>query len=1051
MKKLLIALLYLVFSVLSSMAQPAISGIIVPKFMADTTKTTGQGPRIPVVFRAKLTGLTSNTTYRYETKAICLSYINGMTPDFDGPTSTGAANPIYMHQNGNFTMASNPSFSNLGGYDSLLTNASGEYEGWFAFEPTGNVRFNSGNFIHPRVIINNGVVGNSTNLTYLTLVDSILTLSIGTASNQASGVYSRSLAKNKNIAVLWDNINATGRPISCAIIENDGLSIKSAPTPTNYPLFYRDQVDSFSGAWGTLMPNSNSNGIRRVDNRNLSDGSLVYFNSDADGIWPTGNKNTINPSVGFNAIKIDSNDVPLQPGPLFTFEKSSYYVNENGGTVTIAIKNKYPIFATANITASLKIGGSATIADFNFASSTITFTTTDTINYFSIPINNDLFIEGDEVFYLHLSNLGIGGSIGVDSITAITIIDDDFPLPEVIIQPTKKMVSEWVTSSTFDVVLSAKARVPASVTINAISGSASTNDYTFNSMILNFNVGDSIKSVPFGIVDDAIQESLELFYLQISNPIGAVLGINTDTITIIDNDFPRYTISQINTINANTGIADSIGKKYDLTGLVYGINYRPSGLQFVMRDNTAGITIFKAIGNLGYNVKEGDSIRVIGTVTQFNGLTEFNADTLLYYSNNKKIKIPTIVTKLDEAAENDLIRINSVQFDSPIATWPTVASIISVHTATDTFIIRLQLANSDILGTSTPQGAFDVVGLGSQFDNTNPYTSGYQLVPRFLSDIIPVAPPAIVTVDTSLITIAESGGQVKIKFKISNVNGNSTTVNLINSGTANASTDYNSPPMAVTFPPSAANGDSIILSYTIIDDTEVESSETINVSILPSFNAIVVGKSKTIIINDNDIAPVKFTIDSLPFSVNENVGIVRVKVKISNVNGLASSGMVTFSGTAVFGIDYLAAPATFLFPANAANGDSVFVTYGIIDDGLYEPTPETIKSSFSTVNNAIMNGGKEQIITIVDNDINGIKQASAFSELYVYPNPSSGSISILFANRFYKITIINSIGQKINQLETNEKVQTIDGLNAGVYFVNVCGDGFSITKRIVVL
>ncbi|HEX5624567.1 MAG TPA: hypothetical protein VFX48_01015, partial [Saprospiraceae bacterium] len=41
----------------------------------------------------------------------------------------------------------------------------------------------------------------------------------------------------------------------------------------------------------------------------------------------------------------------------------------------------------------------------------------------------------------------------------------------------------------------------------------------------------------------------------------------------------------------------------------------------------------------------------------------------------------------------------------------------------------------DIHGEMPPMGKFDVAGLGSQFDATLPYLDGYQIMPRYKSDI----------------------------------------------------------------------------------------------------------------------------------------------------------------------------------------------------------------------------------------------------------------------------------------------------------------------------
>ncbi len=1147
----------------NSIAQPAITGILVPQFMADNTAGVGEGPRTPFVLRAKITGLTASATYRYRIQAVCFSYGAGLS---DAATSYGAGNEIFIRQSGSFGYSSSASLAVAGGYDSIVSNSSGEYEGWFGIEPTGNARFTAGNYIHARIVINTGVTGNTTSANYLTVTDSTKTLTYGIGATQGTGVWSKSQATDKNIAVLWDNITATGSPLGCAIVENDGIAYRSATSPINYPLYYRNNVDSFSGAWGTIIPNNNASGVRRIENRKLSDGTLYYANFDADGIWPTGAVTTINPSGGYTAIKLDSSDVPLIPMPTFYFGQTAYSVNENGTSLDIEVKYQNPDFTATNVTVSVKTGGSAnsgsdytfgnttltfaptdtkkvitipivndltvegnetfilrlsnptnngllksdsvttitiidddfttpvfhfrpvvysvgeaganaTIvvkcfnpaalataltvsvkaggtatqgSDFSFATTTLNFAAADTMKTIVIPITNDLAVEGNETFLLSLSNASSGTIIDADSVATITIIDDDFAPLSATLSASKQTVGEAVGTVTITVKLSAPATLASSVNLAASNATATSGDYSFANTTLNFGIGDSVKTATATITDDALVEGNEYFIITLSNPVNLVLGtITADTINITDNDYPRYTIGQISTVNATTGVADSLGKKYDEVGIVYGINYRPAGLQFVIRDNTGGITAFKSTGNYGYTVKEGDSVRIPGTVAQFNGLTEFNADTVIVLATNKAIKTPVVITKLVEANENDLVRINGVQFVTAITTWPTAAANISVRNATDTIIIRLQLANSDILGTAAPVGTFDIIGLGSQFDATNPYTTGYQLFPRFLSDIISSNPVPTITADVLPVSVNENVGIVSVKLKISNVNSLASTVNIANTGTATAGTDYTASASTAIFPASAQNGDSIIVTYTIVDDALIESSETIIVGFTAGSNASIIGTSKTITILDND-APATITIDTTTRTFNENAGMVKVKVKINNVNGKITTATLAFTGTATSGVDYTAPSATLSFPANALNGDSVMVSYTITDDLLYEPTPETIITSYTAGANCAITGASVQTIKIADNDANGINTKGNTASLVVYPNPSNGELRITSASELVNVKLIDLLGNEIMSRESQSNTVLLQNIAKGLYIIIAQTHDGIATQRIIV-
>ncbi len=156
-------------------------------------------------------------------------------------------------------------------------------------------------------------------------------------------------------------------------------------------------------------------------------------------------------------------------------------------------------------------------------------------------------------------------------------------------------------------------------------------------------------------------------------------------------------------------------------------------------------------GTIGYdgtfwtNTNNGDSVQVTGVVTQYNGLTEFtpvNSSTVL--ATNIPYT-PRIVTcgnvRLDgETYEAQLIRINGVTAvhntsGANVTTWTTSGSGTNyrILVGNDSVEIRIY-SSTNIANSPVPPFPFDVVALVSQFDASAPYTSGYQILPRSLSD-----------------------------------------------------------------------------------------------------------------------------------------------------------------------------------------------------------------------------------------------------------------------------------------------------------------------------
>jgi hypothetical protein len=226
----------------------------------------------------------------------------------DGPTTSGAGNIIYVNADNSFTRTSSTGFSTPGQYGEFTTDGTGSYTGWFITEPSGNSRFIPGGYIYIRVRLNDGAGGTSP-VTYLTTADSVKVLNFSTQNSDTAGtgIYGNSFAASKDFAFLYDNPSGSGRPITGTLIENDGTANTTA---NNYTLFYNDNVNEVSGAWGAIIPNQINNGIRRIERRALSNGSIVFSNTDADGVWPS-SANTVNPTGGLTPIVITSGDAPL--------------------------------------------------------------------------------------------------------------------------------------------------------------------------------------------------------------------------------------------------------------------------------------------------------------------------------------------------------------------------------------------------------------------------------------------------------------------------------------------------------------------------------------------------------------------------------------------------------------------------------------------------------------------------------------------------------------------------------------------------------------------
>ncbi|RKY48722.1 MAG: hypothetical protein DRP86_06185 [Candidatus Neomarinimicrobiota bacterium] len=208
----------------------------------------------------------------------------------------------------------------------------------------------------------------------------------------------------------------------------------------------------------------------------------------------------------------------------------------------------------------------------------------------------------------------------------------------------------------------------------------------------------------------------------------------------------NYTISDIR-INDNTGIPVFLNQVVTVTGIVTSSDAFGSSGPASMQDDHAGISIYGT--NLVSQLNTGDVITITSPVGFFRGLTQFVYQagiSNITVHENVTLPSPTIVSIPDilnqawdgfEALEGMLIRVNHVAFvnQGDFA----AATNYSVTDGEYTLDVRID-DQVDLVGTPIPTGEVSITGILSQFDSSSPYSSGYQLLPRSLDDIVPSEP-----------------------------------------------------------------------------------------------------------------------------------------------------------------------------------------------------------------------------------------------------------------------------------------------------------------------
>ncbi len=308
------------------------------------------------------------------------------------------------------------------------------------------------------------------------------------------------------------------------------------------------------------------------------------------------------------------------------------------------------------------------------------------------------------------------------------------------------------------------------------------------------------------------------------------------TVTVLP--LPVYTIAQVTGDSDMNGETDSVGVACTLTGVVHGIDMQgsPNNLGFTIIDAAGdGIGIFSS-NTFGYTVTEGDEVTIDGTISSFNGLAQINPDTIVVNSTGNALTAVVDVTDLDESTESQLVRLVGVSLVDPSQWDGSGSNNVDVTDGTSTWTVRIDSDVADVNALAPPAGTFNVTGLGGQFDNSDPYTSGYQLLPRYAADI----------------EVMMTGCEIGVLTSDSDMNGEADSVGVACTITGVVYGIDMQGGDAVQFTVIDAAGDGIGIfsgndfGYTVMEGDEVTMDGTVS-----SFNGLAQFNPDTIILNSS--------------------------------------------------------------------------------------------------------------------------------------------------------------------------------------------------------
>ena len=673
-------------------------------------------------------------------------------------------------------------------------------------------------------------------------------------------------------------------------------------------------------------------------------------------------------------LTITNNDF----GGTIQFSLSSYNVSETGGVAHVTVTRTGGAasevtveFATTDLTAHAP-------ADYTNASATLTFGSNELFKVVTIPIADDALPEGNETVQLTLRNATGGGKIGTISNAVLTIIDDEVTLQ---FSRTTFTNTEAGPAAVLTVSRTGPAGAAVSVQYATTNGTAQAGlDYKGTNGTLAFAPNIVSKTISIPIINDTAVEGSEVFYVNLSNPVGALLGpLSNATVNLLDNDLGG--IIQFSTTNYPVTEAGPVA-----TITITRTGGAASGVtvEFVTSNGTAtaGADYTAVVSNLVFAANEVS--KTVNIPVWNDSLDETNETVNLILRNpTGGASLGTRSNALLTITDNDVGGI--IQFSLAaysISETGGLATITVTRTGGMASDVSVDFATSNLTATA---GADYTATNGTLHFASNQLSATFQI--PITNDALPEGNETVAlklrnatggavlgAISNAVLTILDDESSVSFTNATYTVTeaGPSISINVVRSGsmlttvgvsfsTVNGSAistnDYRGTNGTLSFPPGVTFK---TITIPIANDTIVEGNEDFRVILHTPTGGVLLGTitNTTVTIIDNDLAGT-IQLSSSNYTVTEGSNAT---IRITRTGGLAGGVTVhleTSGGTATAGSDYTAVSTNLTFAAGETNK---IVLIAALNDATNEPN-ETVSillsnpgggATLGTVSNATL-------------------------------------------------------------------------------------------------
>ena len=710
-----------------------------------------------------------------------------------------------------------------------------------------------------------------------------------------------------------------------------------------------------------------------------------------------------------STVSITDNDVPSVE---VSYEQSTYTVAE-GSTVNITVTLSADPERTIRIPLTVTNQGGASDDDHSLVPDAVTFNSGQESRVFTFRADQDTHDDDEESVKLGFGTLPDQVSEGTNSVTTVSITDDDVPSVTVSYEQSSYTVAEG-SSVTVKVKLDVDPERTVTIPVTTINqGGASNSDYSGVPNSVTFNSAEREKTFSFTAASDNDNDDGESVKLTFGTlPTGVSEGTtNESTVSITDDDVPSVVVSfEQGTYTVDEGGSVTVKVKLDVdpertvtipltttnqggasnsdySGVPNSVTFnsaeREETFSFTAasdNDNDDGESVKLTFGTLPTGVSAGPTNEATVSITDDDVPSVVVSFEQGDYTVAEGGSV-TVKVKLDADPERTVtIPVTTInQGGATSADYYGVPNSVTFNSADREKTFSFNAASDSV----NDDGESVKIGFGTLPVGVTAGTSNEATVSITDDDV----PSVVVSFEQGTYTVDE-GGSVTVKVKLDVDPERTVTIPLTTTNQGGASnSDYSGVPTSVTF--NSAEREETF-SFTATSDNDNDDGESVKLTFgtLPTGVSAGPTNEATVSITDDDVPSVVVSFEQGTYTVAEG-GSVTVKVKLdADPERTVTIALTTTNQGGASNSDYSGVPNSVTF--NSADREETFSFAAASDSD--NDDGESVKIGFGTLPVGVTAGTtNEATVSITDDDVPSV---TVSFEQGTYTVAEGGSVTV---------------------------------------------------------